>query len=72
MEEGIESEKKKSCDMDSELQREEQTASELLCRLEEIRVSNSSMEQEVHANYIIQGYSQHKWLFEDHYRRTHF
>ncbi|XP_021916559.1 coiled-coil domain-containing protein 18-like isoform X2 [Zootermopsis nevadensis] len=46
MEEGIESEKKKSCDMDSELQREEQTASELLCSLEEIRVSNSSMEQE--------------------------
>jgi hypothetical protein len=47
----IESEKKNSCDMDSELQREEQTASELLCRLKEIRSSNNSMEQEVHASY---------------------
>jgi predicted nucleic acid-binding Zn-ribbon protein len=46
----IESEKKKLCDMDSELQRGEQTASELLGRLKEIRTSNSSMEQEVHDN----------------------
>jgi septal ring factor EnvC (AmiA/AmiB activator) len=46
----IELEKKKSCDTDSELQREEQTASELLGRLKEIRSSNSSMEQEVRDN----------------------
>jgi hypothetical protein len=44
----IELEKKKSHDMDSELQREEELANVLLDRLKEIRASNSSMEQQVH------------------------
>jgi hypothetical protein len=48
--EKIELEKRRSCDMDSELQRQEQMESDLLCRLKEIRASNSSMEQEVHAS----------------------
>jgi hypothetical protein len=43
----IELEKKKSHDMDSELQREEQRANVLLDRLKEVRASNSSMEQQV-------------------------
>jgi hypothetical protein len=44
----IELEKKKSHDMDSELQREEQLANVLQDRLKEIRASNCSMEQQVH------------------------
>jgi hypothetical protein len=44
----IESEKKKSHDMDAEMQRKDQAANVLLDRLKEIRASNSSMEQQVH------------------------
>jgi hypothetical protein len=44
----IEQEKKKSHDLDSELQREEQIANVLLDRLKEIRTYNSSTEQQVH------------------------
>jgi hypothetical protein len=44
----IELEKKKSYDLDSELQREEQVANVLLERLKELRASNNSMEQQVH------------------------
>lgn len=50
----IELVKKKSHDMDSELQREEQLANVLLDRLKEVGASNSSMEQQVHPHKRLQ------------------
>jgi len=43
----LDSEKNKSCDLDSELQREEQTACELLERIQDVRGLNGSVLLEV-------------------------
>jgi hypothetical protein len=58
----LESEKKKSCGIDSELQREEQTACELLERIQDIRGLNSSVLLEVCvSNNMVPAWQEERW-----------
>jgi hypothetical protein len=58
----LESEKNKSCDIDSELQREEQTACELLERIQDIRGLNGSVLLEVCvSNTMVPAWQEERW-----------
>jgi hypothetical protein len=58
----LESEKKKSCDIDSELQRDDQTACELLDRIQDIRGLNNSVLLEVCvSNNMVPAWQEERW-----------
>jgi hypothetical protein len=58
----LESEKKKSCDIDSKLQREEQTACELLERIQDIGSLNDSVLLEVCvSNNMVPAWQEERW-----------
>jgi hypothetical protein len=58
----LESEKKKSCDIDSVLQREEQTACELLERIQDVRGLNASVLLEVCvSNNMVPAWQEERW-----------
>jgi hypothetical protein len=58
----LESEKNKSCDIDSELQREEQTACELLERIQDIRGLNGCVLLEVCvSNNMVPAWQEERW-----------
>lgn len=58
----LESEKNKSCDINSELQREEQTAYELLERIQDVRGLNGSVLLEVCvSNNMVPAWLEDRW-----------
>lgn len=58
----LESEKKKSCDIDSELQRDEQTACELQERIQDVRGLNVNVLLEVCvSNNMVPAWQEERW-----------